>query len=100
MEYDSELSSRPNPSSSRNQPTHIISFEDMENGVHLVACSNRFKVKQVGYEACPSEGDTTPATHDALINSGRADSRGCVKDNSTPNMDGCFLVQRSNGGSR
>ena len=74
MKYESELSSRPNPSSSRNQPAHIISFEDVENGVHLIACSNCSRVKQVGYEACPSESDTTPATRDALLNSGRADS--------------------------
>ena len=82
MRYDSELSSRPYPSSSRSRPAHIVSLEDfkdlgqvwthgcrcggqyaieevdMEKDTHLVACSSCSEVIWVGYEACPSD-DTT-----------------------------------------
>jgi diphthamide biosynthesis protein 4 len=85
LRYDSELSSRPDISSSRSRPAHIISLEDfedfeqvwryncrcggkyaieeadMENDVHLVACSSCSEVVWVGYEACPSDESTTPA---------------------------------------
>jgi len=84
--YDSELSSRPDPSLSRgrSRPAHIISLEDfedlgqvwahkcrcggrytigeadMENGVHLISCSSCSEVIWVGYEACHSDDNTTP----------------------------------------
>jgi len=82
MRYDSELSSHPDPSSSRSRPAHIVSLEDfedlgqvwthncrcggqyaieevdMEKDTHLVACSSCSEVIWVGYEACPSD-DTT-----------------------------------------
>ena len=85
MEYDSKLSSRPDPSSPRSRPAHIVSLEDfedlgrvwtyecrcggqytvkeedMETDVHLIACSSCSEVIWVGYEAFPSEDDdTTP----------------------------------------
>ena len=80
--YDSELSSRSDPSSSRSRPAHIVSLEefqdlgqawthdcrcggqytigeaDMEKDIHLIACSSCSEVIWVGYEACPSD-DTT-----------------------------------------
>ena len=84
IKYDSELSSRPDLSeSSRSRPAHIVSLEDfkdlgqfwtfncrcggqytigeedMEKGVHLIACSSCSEVIWVGYEACPSEDDST-----------------------------------------
>ena len=82
--YDSELSSRPDPSSSRSRPAHIVSLEDfedlgqvwvydcrcggqyaieeadMEKGVHLIACSSCSEVIWVGYEVCPPDDDTSP----------------------------------------
>ena len=84
IKYDSELSSRPDLSeSSRSRPAHIVSLEDfkdlgqfwtfncrcggqytigeedMEKGVHLITCSSCSEVIWVGYEACPSEDDST-----------------------------------------
>jgi len=83
LKYDSELSSRPDPSPSRSRPALIVSLEDfddlgqgwayncrcggqytigeddMERGVHLTACSNCSEVIWVGYEACPFEEDGT-----------------------------------------
>jgi len=84
LKYDSELSShRHDPSSSRSRPALIVSLEDfddhgqawtygcrcggqytigegdMEEDVHLTACSSCSEVIWVGYEACPSEGDGT-----------------------------------------
>ena len=85
MKYDSELSSRPDSSLSRSRPAHIVSLEDfedlgrvwtyecrcggqytvkeedMETDVHLIACSSCSEVIWVGYEALPSEDDTTPS---------------------------------------
>ena len=83
LKYDSELSSRPDPSPSRSRPALIVSLEDfddldqgwtyncrcggqytigeddMEKGVHLTACSSCSEVIWVGYEACPLEDDST-----------------------------------------
>lgn len=84
--YDSELSSRPDASSSgsRSRPAHIISLEDfedlgrvlahncrcggrytieeadLENDVHLVSCSSCSEVVWVGYEVCHSDDGATP----------------------------------------
>lgn len=87
MRYDFELSSSPSDLSSRpsrSRPAHVVSLEDfedlgqvwvhgcrcggryaireadMENGVHLVACSGCSEVIWVGYEACPPDYDATP----------------------------------------
>ena len=85
IKYDSELSSRPDSSSSRSRPAHIISLEDfedlgqiwaydcrcggrytieeedMEKDIHLMACSSCSEVIWVGYEAYPSDdGDINP----------------------------------------
>lgn len=86
MKYDSELSSLPNTPSrpSRSRPAHVISLEDfedrgevlvhgcrcggryaieevdMENDVHLVACSSCSEVIWVGYEACDADNNATP----------------------------------------
>lgn len=83
--YDSELSSHPHLSPSRSRPAHCVSLEDfkdlgqvwtydcrcsglysigeedMEKGVHLVACSSCSEVIWVGYEVCPSEGANAAA---------------------------------------
>jgi diphthamide biosynthesis protein 4 len=83
MKYDSELSSHPHLSSPRSQPAHIVSLEDledrgqvwtydcqcggqysieeedMEEGVHLTACSSCSEVIWMGYEACSSGDDDT-----------------------------------------
>ena len=74
IRYDSELSSRRDPCSSRSRPAHIVSLEDfedlgqvwthgcrcggqytieeadMEKDMHLVACSSCSEVIWVGYE--------------------------------------------------
>jgi len=85
VKYDSELSSRPDSSLSRGRPADIVSLEDfedlgrvwayncrcggryiieeedMENGVHLIACPSCSEVIWAGYEASPSEdGGTAP----------------------------------------
>jgi diphthamide biosynthesis protein 4 len=83
IKYDSELSSRPDLSPSRSRPAHIVSLEDfddlgqvwaykcrcggqytveeedMEKGVHLVACSSCSEVIWAGYEVCPSDHEDT-----------------------------------------
>ena len=85
VKYVSELSSRPDSSLSRGRPADIVSLEDfedlgrvwayncrcggryiieeedMENGVHLIACPSCSEVIWAGYEASPSEdGGTAP----------------------------------------
>ena len=92
MKYDSELASRPDPSSSRSRPAHIVSLEDfedlgrvwiyecrcggqytvkeedMETGVHLIACSSCSEVIWVGYEVFPSEDDDTTPGGSQILN--------------------------------
>ena len=81
IKYDSELSSCPDSSSLRSRPAHVVSLEDfedldqvwaygcrcggqyaikeedMERGVHLVACSSCSEIVWVGYEVYPSGDD-------------------------------------------
>ena len=83
IKYDSELSSRSDPSSSRRRPAHIVPRKDieglgqlwthvcrcgrqytiedadMEKDAHLIACSSCSEVIWVGYEACPSDDVTS-----------------------------------------
>ncbi|KAF9644861.1 DnaJ-domain-containing protein [Thelephora ganbajun] len=83
IKYDSELSFCLDLSSSRSRPAHIVSLEDfedlgqvwghncrcggqytikeedMEKGVHLVACSSCSEIVWVGYEVCHSDDGTT-----------------------------------------
>jgi len=81
VKYDSELSSRPDPTLPTGRPADIVSLEDfedlgrvwayncrcggwytieekdMEKGVHLIACPSCSEVIWAGYEASPSEDD-------------------------------------------
>ena len=84
IKYDSELSCRPDSSSSRSRPAHFVSLEDFENieqvwtyncrcggqytieeeametGVHLIACSSCSEVIWVGYETCSEDDHANP----------------------------------------